>query len=97
MYEKLVLSDPQKEYVNDNFCGNELCSDCNQEIFFENFNPTETEFIECKHCGAKIHPCSLCDRSLCGVYETCKESILATLLYDNDEWDEEINGKYPGE
>ena len=56
-----------------------------------------TDFIECKDCGKKIRPCSLCDSTLCGVYETCQESILASLLHYNDEWNEEINGKYPGE
>lgn len=95
--EKLILSDAQKHYMNDLWDGDELCPNCGYETPFESFNPMETDFIECKDCGKKIRPCNLCDSALCGVYETCQESILASLLHYNDEWNEEINGKYPGE
>ena len=94
MYKKLILSDSQKEYMNSTWDADEFCSECDSETYFKGFNPMETEFITCEHCGNKIHPCTLCDSSLCGVYETCKESILASLLYYNDKWDEEINGEY---
>lgn len=97
MYQKLTLSNAQKEYMNDLWDGDELCPNCGYETPFESFNPMETDFIECKDCRKKIRPCSLCDSTLCGVYETCQESILASLLHYNDEWNEEINGKYPGE
>lgn len=92
--KKLVLSEEQEMFLNDEWEADELCPDCDCETSFENFNPMETEFIKCKHCGEKIHPCTLCEGRLCGVYETCQESIQASLLYANDMWDERINGKY---
>lgn len=75
MYQKLSLSNAQKEYMNDLWDGDELCPNCGYETPFESFNPMETDFIECKDCGKKIRPCSLCDSALCGVYETCQEWI----------------------
>lgn len=45
MYQKLILSDAQKEYMNDLWDGDELCSNCGYETPFESFNPMETDFI----------------------------------------------------
>ena len=58
MYQKLTLSNAQKEYMNDLWDGDELCPNCGYETSFESFNPMETDFIECKDCGKKIRPCS---------------------------------------
>lgn len=92
---KLVLSEEQREYLNDLWDGDELCSECDVETPFSDFNPMKTEYITCKHCGKKIHPCSLCDgRECCGVYETCQESLQAALLWYNARWNEKINGIY---
>lgn len=92
--KKLVLSEEQKMFLNDEWEADEFCSECDCETYSGKFNPIETEFITCEHCKKKIHPCTLCDGRLCGVYETCQESIQASLLYANEIWDERINGKY---
>lgn len=92
--KKLVLSEEQEKFLNIEWEADEFCSGCGCETYFGKFNPIETEFITCEHCKKKIHPCTLCDGLLCGVYDTCQESIQAALLYVNDMWDEQINGKY---
>lgn len=95
MAKKLILSEEQKKFLNQEWEADELCSECDCETYFGKFNPMETEFIACEHCGKKIHPCTLCDGQLCGVYETCQESIQASLLYANEMWDEQVNGAIP--
>lgn len=91
----LNLSEEQKEILNTEWNGDELCGVCGCETSFNGFNPMRTELIICKHCGKQIHPCSLCDSALCGEYETCQDSIRASLLIYNGYWDEKINGKKP--
>ena len=78
----MKLTKEQREFLNQTWDGTEYCIDCDMETDFI-FNPMESEYITCSHCGKKIHPCSLCDGSQCASNTSCIEAIRETLLREN--------------
>lgn len=87
----LIISKQQEKFLNQNFNGTELCSECGIETDFE-FNPMKDEYIICSHCHTKMLPCSLCNSGKC--CDDCENKIKASLLYFSDMWDEKVNGEY---
>lgn len=77
----MKLTKKQRKFLDQSWDGTEYCPECDMETDFV-FNPMESEYITCSHCGKKIHPCSLCDGDGCfkGV---CLDQIRETLLREN--------------
>ena len=91
---KLFLTKEQNEFLNQNWEGTEWCPNCNMETDFV-FNPMKQQMVKCCHCGKEIHPCSLCDSGKgCSEFESCEDTIKASLLHYCEEWNDEVNEKY---
>lgn len=76
----------KREILNQDFDGTECCPYCDMETDFV-FNPMNSEYITCSHCGRLIRPCTLCDGSRCN--DNCIENIRETLYQCNTySWDE---------
>lgn len=80
----MELTQRQREFLNQTWDGTEYCPECDMETDFV-FNPMESEYITCSHCGKKIRPCSLCDGGYCNPNTSCIEAIREVLLRENDE------------
>lgn len=78
----------REEILETIWSGTECCPHCGLETDFElDLTASDDGSIICSNCGENIMPCSLCDCGIIECKDDCKENIIKSLIYWNNNFD----------
>jgi DNA replicative helicase MCM subunit Mcm2 (Cdc46/Mcm family) len=78
-----------KQILNDEYEGVDICPHCDSEIYYS-IQPVKEIRVKCPKCGKLCMPCNLCNRPYgcsCGSdLDDCRKSVFKTIIDENTKY-----------